>query len=169
MNLARRLAAGAVAGAVGTAAMDLLLYRRYHRDGGKEALWRWESAAGVMSWNEASAPGRLGEKVERLATRRPPPDSWARTTTNIVHWATGIGWAVQYAALAGRASKHPVVRALTLGPVVWSSGYVILPLARVYEPIWSYDARTLGKDLSAHLVYGVTTSAAFAALTREER
>jgi hypothetical protein len=72
----------------------------------------------------------------------------------------------------GRASgvptpRHPWLRALALGPAVWLAGYARLPLAGVYKPIWESDARTLGKDLSAHLVYGVTTSAVCAALTRE--
>jgi hypothetical protein len=168
-SIGRHLAVGAVAGAVGTAAMDFLLYRRYRREGGKDSFWRWESAAGVTRWEEASAPGQLGRKLERLVTRRPPPDNWARTTTNVVHWATGIGWAVQYGALAGVTPKHPLARALALGPVVWLSGYAILPLAGVYEPIWKYDARTLGEDLSAHLVYGAATSAAFAALGGRHR
>jgi hypothetical protein len=166
-GLVRRLAAGAVAGAVGTAAMDLLLYRSYRREGGKEPLGRWELAAGVTGWDEASAPGQLGQKVVRRVTRRPPPDSWARTATNVLHWATGIGWGLQYAALAGRTSRHPWTRALALGPAVWLEGYAILPLAGVYRPIWEYDAQTLAKDLSAHLVFGATTSAVFAALTRE--
>ena len=166
-GIVRRLVAGAVAGAVATAAMDLLLYQRYRREGGKETLARWELAAGVSSWDDASAPGRIGRQVEHLVTGRPPPDSWARATTNVVHWATGIGWAVQYGALAGRTSEHPLARALALGPVVWLSGYAVLPLVGVYDPIWRYDARTLGQDLSAHLVYGAVTSALFAALTRE--
>ena len=167
MNITRRVAAGAVAGTAGTVAMDLLLFRRYRRDGGKEPAWRWESAEGVVTWEEASAPGQVGKKLERLITRRPPPVEWARTTTNVVHWATGIGWAVQYALLASRTSRRPVLRAVALGPAVWLSGYAVLPLAGVYEPIWRYDARTLGKDLSAHVLYGLATSAAFAALTRE--
>src|SRR5207248_979318 len=128
--------------------------------------WRWESAEGVTRWEAASAPGQLGEKAERLVTRRPPPDRWARATTNAVHWATGVGWGLQYGLLAVRPSKHPLMRALALGPVAWLSGYVLLPLAGVYKPIWDYDAPTLGKDLSAHLVYGAATSTAFAALTR---
>ena len=107
-RIGRQLAAGAVAGAVGTAAMDLLLYQRYRRDGGKDASRR-ALAAGVTSWEEASAPGQVGQKLERLVTRRPPPDRWARTTTNLVHWATGIGWGLQYGALAGRTAPHPLV------------------------------------------------------------
>ena len=55
----------------------------------------------MTNWDEASAPGKLGEKVERRVLRRPPPDRWARPTTNLVHWATGVGWGVQYALVAG--------------------------------------------------------------------
>jgi len=161
-----RAVRGAIAGAIGTAAMDLLWYSRYRRGGGKDPFLRWESAAAVEGWDDASPPGRLGEKVERIVTQRQPPERWARTTTNVVHWATGIGWAAQYGVLAGRSSSHSVLRGLVLGPVVWLSGYVILPLAGVYKPIWEYDARTLGEDLSAHLVFGVTTGVTYAALTR---
>jgi hypothetical protein len=165
-GLGYRLAVGALSGAVGTAAMDLLLYRRYRRVGGQDSAWRWESAEGVTSWDAASAPGQLGEKVERLVTRRPPPDRWARPTTNAVHWATGAAWGLQYGVLTGLPARHPVLRALALGPAAWLAGYTVLPLAGVYQPIWKYDARTLGRDLSAHLVYGATTTAAFAALAR---
>ena len=165
-GLVGRAVRGAIAGAVGTAAMDLLLYVRYRRGGGKDPFLRWEFAGGVMGWADASAPGQLGEKVERAVTGREPPERWARTTTNVVHWATGMGWAAQYGVLAGRSPSHPVIRGLVLGPVVWLSGYVILPLAGVYKPIWEYDAGTLADDLSAHLVFGVTTSATYAALMR---
>jgi hypothetical protein len=146
--------------------MDLLLYRRYRGDDGKDSLWRWEFAGGVTGWDEASAPGLLGQKVERLVTRRPPPDRWARATTNLFHWVTGIGWGVQYGVLAGRTSRHPWILALGLGPAAWGASYVILPLAGVYKPIWKYDARTLADDLSAHLVFGAATAAALTVLTR---
>ena len=85
-----------------------------------------------------------------------------------MHWATGIGWGLQYAALASRTPRLPWLRALALGPLAWLASYAILPLAKVYKPIWEYDARTLGDDLSAHLVFGTATSAVFAALTRAE-
>jgi len=159
---------GAAAGAVGTVAMDLELYRRYRHAGGKDSLWRWEFAGSVMGWDQASAPGKIGQKLEGLVLRRPVPDSWARATTNAVHWSTGIGWGLQYGLLASRPSRHRMIRALALGPVAWLSSYVILPLTGVYEPIWKYDAKTLGKDLSAHLVFGAATSASLAALTRKQ-
>ncbi len=166
-GIVRQAVVGAAAGTVGTAAMDLLLFRRFRRGDGNDSLWRWEFAGAVARWDDASAPGQLGQKLERLVLRAPPPDHWARATTNVMHWATGIGWGLQYGVIASRTSRHPWIRALALGPVVWLSGYAILPIAGVYEPIWKYDATTLAKDLSAHLVYGATTSAVLAALTKE--
>jgi hypothetical protein len=164
MKLMRNLAAGAVAGAIGTVALDIATYMRYRRDGGKESFWRWESAGDVMSWDSASAPGQVGEKVLRVVTGRRPPDEWARTTTNVVHWATGVGWGLQYGALASRTSRFAWARALGLGPAVWLVDYAVLPLAKVYQPIWKYDARTLRNDLAAHLVFGTASGAAFGAL-----
>jgi hypothetical protein len=43
---------------------------------------------------------------------------------------------------------------------VWATGYVVLPAAKLYQPIWEYDRVTLAKDLSAHLVYGLATAVA---------
>jgi hypothetical protein len=164
MSFVRNLAAGAAAGAVGTAAMDSFLYRRYRRGGGTDSPWDWEFATTVTTWDQASAPGQVGLKAEHVLLRHQPPDSWARATTNIVHWATGIGWCIQYGALADRTARHPVLRAIGLGPAVWLSGYVLLPPLKVYKPIWKYDATTLAKDLSGHLVFGAAASTTFALL-----
>jgi hypothetical protein len=165
-TIGRRLVCGALAGVAGTAAMDGLWYLRYRREGGTDGVWRWETAEAVTTWEQASAPGQMGRKVLRAVVRRPPPDAWARATTNVLHWATGAGWGVQYAAVEGRAGRRSWWPALALGPAAWLSSYVVLPLAGVYRPIWEYDARTLGRDLSAHLVYGLVTSRAEAALDR---
>jgi hypothetical protein len=169
MKLVRNVGAGIVAGAVGTAALDLLQYARYRRGDGKEDFWRWESAADVMSWDQASAPGQVARKAYHGVTGEDPPEDWARPATNLVHWATGIGWGVAYGALASVTSRHRLARSLALGPTAWLSGYVVLPLAKVYKPIWQYDARTLAMDLSAHRLYGLAVSATFFSLTRRER
>jgi hypothetical protein len=50
------------------------------------------------------------------------------------------------------------------GPVdSWEDapGYVVLPEGGIYKPIWEYDAKTLARDLSAHLAYGTGPGAAF--------
>jgi hypothetical protein len=142
-------------------------WSRYRNSGGTEALPRWEFAEDVTSWDGASAPGQLAHKVLRGVSGREPPEQWARPTTNLVHWATGIAWGVQYGVLAATTPRHPLARALALGPIVWLSGYIVLPLAKVYRPIWEYDAQTLGKDLTAHLLYGAVVTAVFAAITTE--
>jgi hypothetical protein len=168
-NTLRNVGVGLLAGAIGTAVMDVVLYSRYRRDGGTSTFWRWEFARDVTSWETASAPGQLGRKALHLASGHEPPDEWARATTNIVHWATGVGWGGQYGAVASVSPGHRWVRAGAFGPVVWLFGYVVLPLAKVYKPIWAYDARTLRDDLSAHIVYGTVTTAVFASLTKNER
>lgn len=165
----RGVVLGALSGVVGTIAMDCLLYRRYRRAGGTESGWRWESGQDVIDWQTASAPGQIGEKVLRAVTRRTPPDRWARSASNAVHWATGAAWGLQYALAAERSGTHRVIPAMALGPVAWAAGYAVLPLVGVYRPIWKYDARTLVEDLSAHVVYGTTTAAASAVLTRAAR
>ena len=53
-----------------------------------------------------------------------------------------------------------VLYGLPFGAMVWAGGYVILPAANLYKPIWEYDRRTLAEDLSAHLVYGLATAGA---------
>jgi hypothetical protein len=53
---------------------------------------------------------------------------------------------------------------LPFGAAVWGFGYLVLPEGGLYKPIWQYDARTLARDLVAHLAYGAGTGTAFWAL-----
>jgi uncharacterized membrane protein YagU involved in acid resistance len=82
-----------------------------------------------------------------------------------MHWAYGIGNGIQYGLIAGRFDKPRVRWGLPFGAVVWGSDYVTLPILKLYKPIWEYDAKTLGNDLSAHLVYGVATAATLRGLS----
>ncbi|UOE44997.1 hypothetical protein [Agromyces larvae] len=168
MNVITSIGAGIVAGALGTAAMDVLWYRRYRRQGGRERFPSWESAAGVTTWDTASAPGQVARKVAELVTGDTPPDAWARPATNAVHWATGIGWGITH-GVARSASSHPGALAAALGPAAWLTSYAILPVLKVYRPIWKYDARTLGEDFTAHLVFGLAAAAAHEILIRAGR
>ncbi|QAY73611.1 hypothetical protein ET445_09930 [Agromyces protaetiae] len=186
-SLATGVAAGAVAGAAGTIAMDAVWYRRYRKGGGRARFTRWEFADDVTTWDDASAPGQVGRKALELLTGETPPDSWARPATNAVHWATGVGWGAVF-GLAGavvsratasyatasrtggtRAIAARVALAASLGPAAWLTSYATLPLLGVYRPIWKYDAGTLGKDLSAHLVFGLVTASTHALLTWRKR
>ena len=66
------VAGGALAGAVGTAAMDAVLYARYRRSGGQDAPMAWEFPP-IGNWEQASAPGQVAKRVIEGFTQRPIP------------------------------------------------------------------------------------------------
>jgi hypothetical protein len=157
---------GALAGAVGTAAMDSLLFARYRRGGGTSRFLDWEFSAGITNWEEAPAPAQVGRRlVEGLLQVQLPPTR-ARLVNNLTHWAFGIANGAPYGLVAGSLPTALVRYGLPFGAAVWSSGYVVLPAAGLYEPIWKYDVKTLANDLSAHLVFGLTTAAVFRISTK---
>jgi len=86
--------------------------------------------------------------------------------TNVVHWATGLAWGAQFGIVAGSTRRRASTLGLVFGPLVWLTSYIVMPLAKLYKPIWEYDRKTLAKDLSAHIVYGAATGATFAALAK---
>lgn len=156
--------AGAAAGAVGTLAMDLVWYRRYRRSGGTDGFVDWDFAAGTDSYENASTPAQVGRRlIEGLFDVQLKPDT-ARLTTNVVHWATGVGWGALHGLVVGSTASASPAYGLGTGLTAWLGAFTILPLARLYEPMWKYDATTLRKDLSAHLVFGAATGLAFRAL-----
>ena len=91
-----------IAGAVGTLAMDALWYQRYRRAGGSDSFIGWEFGGPAATFSEAGAPAQIGQA---LASRFDIqlPESSARLTNNVVHWATGVGWGI----------VHSVVRTVT--------------------------------------------------------
>jgi len=157
---------GAAAGAAGTAAMNGLWFARYRRGGGQQGPVAWETVEGVDKWDDTSAPGQVGRRIVEGFTQHELPDRGARTMTNVVHCATGLAWGAQFGIVAGSTVRRCWTLGLLFGPLVWLASYVLMPLAKLYKPIWEYDLNTLAKDLSAHMVYGAATGATFAALTR---
>ncbi len=155
---------GVIAGTVGTAAMDALLYARYRQGGGTSAPAEWEFSAGLSRWEDAGAPAQVGKRMVEGLFQIQLPDSRARLVNNLTHWAYGILGGVQYGVVAGSLPVPRVRYGVPFGAAVWGAGYVVLPAAKLYKPIWEYDAKTLAGDLSAHLVYGVATAAALSLL-----
>jgi hypothetical protein len=160
------LARGALAGAVGTAAMDAVGYLRHRRGGGTQAPLDWELSLHVERWEDAPAPAQLGRRLAEAFTGRPVPVEKAALVNNVMHWGYGIAWGAQFgaAALSVRGASRLLRAALGLpfGAVVWGSSYVTLPLAGLYKPIWEYHLPTLARDLGAHLAYGLGSGATLA-------
>src|SRR5579872_2519217 len=101
MSLLRLTACGLAAGAAGTLAMDLVWFVRYKRGGGDSDFLRWETADGLSSWDDASAPARVGKLLFESLTHRELPPSAARLTTNLMHWGYGSQWGALFAASLG--------------------------------------------------------------------
>ena len=157
---------GLAAGAIGTAAMDSFLYEQYKRGGGESKAKDWEFSAGLSNWEDAPAPAQVGRRlVEGLFGIELSPKC-APLVNNLTHWTYGILSGAQYGILAPSLKRAKIRYGLPFGAVLWASGYVILPAARLYRPIWDYDAKTLAKDLSAHCVYGLATATALRVLSQ---
>ena len=163
MSVLRPIIRGVDASAVGTLAMDALLYRRYRHGGGRSAFLAWESSEGVATWENAPAPALVAKRLLERVIGREIATRYARTLNNVTHWGFGLANGAAYGLLI-RSRKPAVSYGLPFGAAVWAGGYVVLPLLGVYEPIWKYDRRTLEQDLSAHLVFGSATAAAFCLL-----
>ncbi|WP_433167132.1 DUF1440 domain-containing protein [Kribbella sp. CA-247076] len=162
------IARGLVAGAVGTLAMDVLLYAEYRAGGGKSPFRRWEFSADIENWDQAPAPAQVGRRLFEGLLHRELPDRRAALVNNITHWAFGIANGAAYGVVAGSTPTPKIRYGVPFGATVWSTGYVVLPLAGLYEPIWKYSAKVLAKDLTAHLTYGLSTATTYRRLTHSK-
>jgi hypothetical protein len=149
---------------MGTAAMDLQQYVGYRLGGGKHGILKWEFGS-VEDWQEASAPGKVGQRLVEAWTGKSLSPRRAGLTNTIMHWGFGIQWGAAYGVVAGSIERPPVLLGLPFGAFVWLFGYTVLPLGRFYQPIWEYDAKTLAEDLGTHLVYGTSTGVVFRLLS----
>ncbi len=162
-------AKGALSGAAGTALMDLAGFVGYKRGGGDSDLVKWEFMPGLEEWSNAPTPAQVGKRLYEGLLQRPLPNRYAALTNGLTHWLYGVAWGGLFGLVVGSTPLARAPRALAgppFGAVVFSSSYVILPLARLYKPIWDYDKQTLAKDLGKHLVYGTGVAALFALLSR---
>jgi hypothetical protein len=159
------VAAGLLAGAVGTVCLDAVQYLKHRRAGGTESPLAWEFAP-VDSWETAPDPGQVAKRVIEGFTQRKLPDRSAWPISTAAHWAYGSAAGAAYGILAGsRPTPHPVYGP-PFGAALFANDYIALPTAGLYKPIWKYDAKTLAWDLSAHLAYGAGTGTTFWLLTK---
>jgi hypothetical protein len=144
---------GVVAGVVGTTAMDLVWFARYRNGGGAASFADWEFRPQLDGFDDAPAPAKVG-KVLASKVNIDLPDSTAPIANNVVHWSTGLAWGIAAAALQRLPRAGAIRTGILTGAAAWGTSYVVLPKLGVYKPITEYDAKTLWKDFSAHLVFG---------------
>jgi len=118
------------------------------------------------SWDEVSAPAQVGRRVIEGVFHREVPFEQHEKVMWGTHLGYGASWGALYGVLEASAKPRTLAHGLALGSVVWASAYVILPAAKLYKPIWKYPPKTLAKDLSYHLVYGLGVALAFAGARR---
>ncbi len=177
------VARGALAGAAGTAAMDLFWYaRRRLTDGeaaepdgdalhpaSQPAVGRpaegngWDDAAGapLEEWDAAATPARVGKQVYEGVTQRTLETRFVRVTGALVHWSYGMWWGGLFGLMAASDRRPRTGWGPFFGATVWGTSYVLLPATGLYRPVWEYRADELAPDLAAHLIYGTGTAVAF--------
>ena len=146
---------GVGAGALGTLAMDTLLYRRYLDGGGQSSFPAWESSESVQSWEAAPAPALVAKQLLERVGEREVPARYARALNNVMHWGFGVLNGAAF-GVSCRSRRARAWYGLPFGAAVWLSGYVVLPQLGVYEPIWKYDLRDAwqGPECASRLRHG---------------
>ena len=133
---------GLAAGAVGTLAMDVLLYARYRRGGGKSDFPTWEFSADIPSWEQAPAPAQVGRRLfEGLFQKKLPTDR-AALVSNVTHWAHGLLNGALYGITVESLGQPRIWYGPPFGASVWAVDYAVLPAAMLYKPVWEYDRKT---------------------------
>ncbi len=151
---------GFLAGAVGTVALDAYQYLRYKRSGGTDSPLAWEFPP-VENWQQAPAPGQVAKRVVEGFTQEQLSDRYANPVSTIMHWGYGSANGAAYGVVAGSLRRPSPLTGLPFGATVWLTGYLVLPLGHLYQPIWKYDVKTLAEDLGGHLIFGATTGTVF--------
>jgi hypothetical protein len=158
------LARGVASGLAGTAALTAVQTAVAIRRG--SSLGEAVAPEPPESWEDAPAPGQVGERFLRALFRRPPSTENANVVTNVVHWAYGAGWGGLYGIVQGSVDAGTAAAGTAFSGVVVGSAYTVLPAMRIYDKPWEYSPSTLAQDAGYHLVYGLTVAGAYRLLDR---
>jgi hypothetical protein len=146
-------ARGLVAGAAGTGAMTAVQeLLASGGNGGKPAEDPWESAP---------APAQLARRVAKGVFGRDIPAERIPLVANAMHWGYGTAMGIGFGLLQGTVRRHVWRDGLLYGAGLWALSYAEMVPLGLYEPPWRYGPKTLAKDLSYHVAYGLGIAAAY--------
>ena len=140
-TLASTVGKGLFAGAAGTAAMTV--------SSTMEAKIRGRAAS--------SAPADAALKVLGL---EPSNDAAKERFSNLVHWGYGTGWGAVRGVLSAAGLGGLPATALHFS-ALWGSETFMLPALGIAPPITEWGAKEIGIDVFHHLVYALSTAAAY--------
>ncbi len=105
----------------------------------------------------SSAPADAALKVLRV---EPADDAARERFSKLMHWGYGTGWGAARGVLGAAGLGGLPATALHFS-AVWGSETVMLPTLEVAPPITTWGAKEVGIDIFHHLVYAVSTNAAY--------
>jgi uncharacterized membrane protein len=140
---------GLAAGVVGTAAMTSAQYWLYGLTGGEAS----------------EAPAKVGERIlGALGVKVKKEQRPALNTA--MHVLYGSSWGGPFGIAFGRGERPPgPVQGLVFGANVWAASLAMLPALGLADAPWRQPPLALAQDLGFHLVYGLSTAAAYEAFT----
>jgi hypothetical protein len=166
------LTRGVGAGVVGTTGMTALqeltslVSKARSNDSSPEASD--ESGRDEDPWSKAPAPAQVAKRVLEAVFRRQVDPDRIGLLTNMAHWGYGTSLGVGYGLIQGRLPfrAKPLVAGPVYGLAAWAQSYAMLVPMGLYEPPWRYPARTVAKDVSYHLAFGLSCAAGHSLLSR---
>ena len=82
----------------------------------------------------ASADADASSVPSGLKAAAQTAPAWPLSTA--MHWGYGSAAAALYGVVAGSLREPSPLYGLPFGAAVWAAGYVVLPEAGIYKPIW---------------------------------
>jgi hypothetical protein len=109
----------------------------------------------------------VGRKLHESVLHEEPSAPVRRRMGTAVHWGYGMAVGGLYGALSPRAGDAEVAMGAGYGAALWLLGdELAVPLLGLSKGPTGVPGRVHAEALGAHLVYGMTTSAAVRALRR---
>jgi hypothetical protein len=159
-SLTRGVAAGVIGTTGMTALQELSILVRKLRANGASPGGEEENGD---PWSHAPAPAQVAKRMLETVFHKEVHADRIKLLTNVTHWGYGTALGVAYGLVGRRLTpgKSSFVRGPLYGTGAWAASYAMLVPMGLYEPPWHYPAKTIAKDLSYHLVYGVGCAAGY--------
>lgn len=156
-GLLTRAALGAAGGFAGTLAIQALM--------GISRRWLPEALPPLRE-DPGEFMVRQAERALPESARERIPEAAETAAAGMLAMGYGLTFGALYAAIRPRGGS-PLADGLALGAACWAAGYLgWLPALGLLPPIWRQRATEAVAPAAEHLVYGMTTVAAYDWLRR---